>query len=315
MILQIGKKKPKQLKEEKLPGGLGRWMLDPDYRAPSPMVDRPRTVNGATSFHFSYILISKEALPTVNGAPVEGSFGKVKSAALEHSKYIERDGAAERSAGAQHAGYIERDGAVEHIDTSALMAEAVERKIASIINETPTAEEAEILGLVDVAPEGIPSVFSNISNDPFERQEYWRAVERSERTPKTHEIILDPEASPAWWAELKTTNRLDPAFQHHALMVAESYRQFMDKPLGDDEVRVRFSAQPYIVSAEKAGQLIQQSQLMASYSDHNPPFEFKSGRGGRVQFRLVAELPYELTPEDRALIVQNFCDHLGGLET
>src|SRR3546814_8342928 len=54
---------------------------------------------------------------------------------------------------------------------------------------------------------------------------------------------------------------------------------------------------------------------MASYSDHNPPFEFKSGRGGRVQFRLVAELPYELTPEDRALIVQNFCDHLGGLET
>src|SRR3546814_7414638 len=81
-------------------------------------------------------------------------------------------------------------------------------------------------------------------------------------------IILDPEASPAWWAELKTTNRLDPAFQHHALMVAESYRQFMDKPLGDDEVRVRFSAQPYIVSAEKAGQLIQQSQLMARSEEH-----------------------------------------------
>src|SRR3546814_1693843 len=85
------------------------------------------------------------------------------------------------------------------------MAEAVERKIASIINETPTAEEAEILGLVDVAPEGIPSVFSNISNDPFERQEYWRAVERSERTPKTHEIILDPEASPAWRSEEHTS--------------------------------------------------------------------------------------------------------------
>src|SRR3546814_17672007 len=96
------------------------------------MVDRPRTVNGATSFHFSYIPISKEALPTVNGAPVDGSFGQVKSAALEHSKYIERDGAAERSAGAQPAGYIARDGAVEHIDTSALMAEAVERKIESI---------------------------------------------------------------------------------------------------------------------------------------------------------------------------------------
>src|SRR3546814_6411260 len=93
------------------------------------------------------------------------------------------------------------------------MAEAVERKIASIINETPTAEEAEILGIVDVAPEGIPSVFSNISNDPFERQEYWRAVERSERTPKTHEIIHDPAASPAWWTDLKTTTRPDPGLQ------------------------------------------------------------------------------------------------------
>src|SRR3546814_8482859 len=92
------------------------------------------------------------------------------------------------------------------------MAEAVERKIASIINETPTAEEAEILGLVDVAPEGIPSVFSNISNDPFERQEYWRAVERSERTPKTHEIILDPEArSEEHTSELQSLMRISYA--------------------------------------------------------------------------------------------------------
>src|SRR3546814_16745088 len=96
MILQIGKKKPKQLKEEKLPGGRGRWMLEPDYRAPTPMVDRPRTVNGATSFHFSYIPISKEALPTVNGAPVEGSFGKAKSAEPEHSKSIGRASCQER---------------------------------------------------------------------------------------------------------------------------------------------------------------------------------------------------------------------------
>src|SRR3546814_18702903 len=106
------------------------------------------------------------------------------------------------------------------------MAEAVERKIASIINETPTAEEAEILGLVDVAPEGIPSVFSNISNDPFERQEYWRAVERSERTPKTHEILLDPEYSPAWWSELKPTNCHAPAFPHPAIIVSQSIPHF-----------------------------------------------------------------------------------------
>src|SRR3546814_18881120 len=98
-------------------------------------------------------------------------------------------------------------------------------------------------------------------------------------------------------------------------MVAESYRQFMDKPLGDDEVRVRFSAQPYIVSAEKAGQIIPQSQLMARYSDHNHPFEFKSGCGGRVQFRLVAALTYQLPHEERAQIVKKFCYHIGGHQT
>src|SRR3546814_14373464 len=75
MILQIGKKKPKQLKEEKLPGGSGRWMLEPDYRAPTPMVDRPRTVNGATSFHFFYIQLHKESLTTATEPPDQGSYG------------------------------------------------------------------------------------------------------------------------------------------------------------------------------------------------------------------------------------------------
>lgn len=314
MILQIGKRKPKQICEEKLPGGSGRWMLEPDYRAPTPLIDRPRTLQGATSFHFSYISISKEALPTVNGSPIQGVFGRAKNAALEHSKYIERDGAAERSAGAQHAAYVERENAVEGIDPSALMAEAIERQIASVINETPTESEAQILGLVDAIPDGIPSVFSNISDDPFLRQEFWRAAERIEATPRSHQIILDPEISPAWWANLEPTNLLDPEFKHHAMMVAESYRQHIALPVAEGKVRAPFAAKPYPVSAERAGKLIQQSQRMDGYNDYSPPFEFKSGRGGRVQFRLVAELPHELTAEDRALIVQNFCDHLGTLE-
>jgi hypothetical protein len=112
-ILQIGKRKPKQLKEERLPGGRGRWMLDPDWRAPTPMVDRPRTVAGATSFHFSYISIAKQGIPTLRGEPVEGTCGKICNAALDHSKYIERDGAAEVSRGADHADYIGRPGAAE----------------------------------------------------------------------------------------------------------------------------------------------------------------------------------------------------------
>ncbi|GAA4019362.1 hypothetical protein GCM10022280_18980 [Sphingomonas swuensis] len=314
MILQIGKRKPKQAREERLPGGSGRWRLEPDWKAPTPMVDRPRTTTGATSFHFSYSSISRQAVPTVSGQPVSGHLGKVRNPALDHSKYIERDGAAEHSQRVEHAAYIERDGAAEMLDPSALMSEAMERTIAAVVNETPTTEEAAYLGLADVAPEGIPSVFSNISDDLFERQEFWRAVERCEANPRSHQIILEPDICPAWWRELETTTKLDPESKSHALQVAEAYRQHMAKPLAEGEVRKPFTAKPMSASAEKAGAFIQQAQRMAAYNDAQPPFEFKSGRGGRIQFRMVAELPHELSAEDRALIVQNFCDHLASLE-
>ncbi|GFM29152.1 MobA/MobL family protein [Novosphingobium sp. PY1] len=319
MLLQIGKRKPKQQRDEKrLLGGRARWAAEPDFRVPTCLVDRPRTASGSTSFHFSYISISKEAVPTIGGKPLPGSFGKLKEPALEHSKYIERDGAAELtgvSASAHHAGYIERPGAVEMLDPFGLVEEEIERKIASVVNETPTAEEASILGLREAAPEGIPSVFSNISNDPFERQEFWRAVERCERKPRTHHIILDPEASPRWWDAMLASNDIATGFKVHTLNVAEALRQHVKTPSNNDAATKPFEAEPYPVSAERAGKLIQQAMLVPGFDHSLPPLQFKSGRGGRVQIRFVAELPHEISAEDRALIVQNFVDRLGRLET
>lgn len=309
--LGIAKRKPKKLQEEKkrLPGGRARWSMEPDFRIPTPMVDRPRTQTGATSFHFSYITISKQAVPTHQGRPV-GHFGRAKEASLQHAKYIERDGAAETSRGAEHASYVERPGAVETIlptlDQTAPSRDA--------FDETPTSEEAALLGGGQARAQGIPSVFSNISDDPFERQEFWRAVERCEREPRVHEIILEPDVNPSWWQEISTSNTLDPAFKNHALTVAEAYRQWLQTPSSTVSEKKPFTAAPFKASAVHAGKIITQAQAMASFDFARPPFEFKSGRGGRVQFRMVAELPHELSAEDRALIVQNFCDHLGGLE-
>src|SRR5690606_16940923 len=291
-----------------------RWSAVPDFKVPTCMVDRPRTSTGATSFHFSYISISKQGFPVVDGKPLEGWTGKTRNAALDHAKYIERDGAAE-VAGVAHANYIERPEAIENLDPSALIEEAIERQIASVVNETPTDEEAQLLGLRDVIPDGIPSVFSNISNDPFERQEYWRAVERCERVPRMHQLILDPEVSPRWWAALEAASHLDPEFKNHALTVQEQHRQHMAAPVPEGEARKPFKPAPLPVNAERAGKLLQQAMQMPGFDPALPPVEFKSGRGGRIQIRFVAELPHEVTPEDRALIVQNFCDRLASLET
>jgi hypothetical protein len=316
MILQIGKRKPKQEREEKrMPGGRARWAAEPDFKIPSCMVDRPRSTTGATSFHFSCISISKQAAPTLGGKPLEGALGKAKQPALDHAKYIERDGAAEVSNGAVHAGYIERPAAIESIDPSALISEGIEPQISNVINEAPTDEEAQLLGVVDAAPAGIPSVFSNISDNSFMRQEYWRAIERTERTPRVHSLILDPEVSPRWWNAIAASKTIDPAFKSHALNQVEKYRQHMAAELALGDVRKPFRADPYIVNSESAGSLIQQSMSLAGYDHSMPPVEFKSGRGGRVQIRFVAELPHEVSAEDRALIVQNFCDGLASLET
>ncbi len=323
MLLQIGKTKPKREREEKrMPAGRARWSAQPDFKVPTCMVDRPRTADGATSFHFSYISISKEAVPTLKGKPLEGVFGRKKQPALDHAKYIERDGAAEVSEGVQHADYIERPDAIEAVDPSALVAESIERQLAAVYNETPTEEEASLLGVQAVAPEGVPSVFSNISDDPFERQEYWRAVERSEREPRSHKLLFDPEVSPRWWAAVEQSDGLDPTFKAHLLHVAEEYRQHIQAPTENDAAKEPFRPTAYPppgskarLSAEQAGRLLQQAVSLPGFDYSQPPIEFKSGRGGRVQIRFVAELPHELSAEDRALIVQNFCDRLSSLET
>lgn|GEM_PF-7090000 len=298
--LGIGKRKPKALEIEKrrMPSGRGRWTLEPDFTVPTPMVDRPRTESGATSFHFSFIPISKRAVPVLNGKPLEG-FHATPNAGHRHSQYIERDGAAEMQTGARHAVYVEREGAVEQRPFS---------------DDALTDEEAAIMGPVQAARGGVPSIFSNISDDPFERQEYWRAVERFENEPRKHFLFFEPDVNPRWWRALETTERLPAHVKAHALSVAQAYRVWLDAGEPAEGEKEPFVPQPLEVTAEEAGVIINRIQSMKHYSPQHEPFNFRSGRGGRIQYRFVAELPYDIMAEDRALIVQNFCRVLESLE-
>lgn len=315
-LLQIGKRKPKGSEEKarRLPGGKEKWTRRPDFHSPSPLIDRPRTESGATSFHFSVTSISKEGHPTLNGKPINGFSKPSRNPAVDHSKYIERDGAAERSLGAEHSGYIERPEAVESFDPSAIAAEEIERRISDLVNETELPDSPLKLGKpVDI--EGIPSIFSNISDDPFEREEFWRAVERTEREPKVHSIILNPEDSPRWWSNLANAPDVDPAFRNFALQVAERYKQHLALHADKPEPAPHFDPPPFRVSSDRAGDILTALSMIPGWNQSNPPAEFQSGRGGRVQMRFVTELPHELSPEDRALLVQNFVKHLGSFTT
>lgn len=316
-ILQIGKSKVKdQAAREADFGGkvkkAKRWSQAADFSYPSPLVDRPRTETGSTSFHFSYQSISKEGSPSLRGVPMTGFGGAGKNPGADHSKYVERDGAAELSLGAEHAQYLEREGAVETVEAQRLIDEAFERTVgdgaAEPVGEALTADERSILGRVEW--EASRSVFSNISDDQFEREEYWRAVHRTEREAKRHSIIVDPSQSPKWWREIETWKDVPEDFRRHCLMQRDRYDAWVAADAANPKGRP-FVAEPYERNADGCGEAIQAAQRVPGWDLMRPPLAFKSGRGGRVQFRFVAELPHELTAEDRALIVQNFCKHLG----
>jgi hypothetical protein len=303
-LLQIGKRKIKdQAAREADYGGrvkkAKRWSQKADFSYPSPLVDRPRTAAGSTSFHFSYTTISKEGSPEVRGKAMANFGGANRVPGADHAAYVERDGAAEMSRGAEHAQYVERPGAIEHSGR--------ERTLGDDVGEGLLPDEEVVLGPVG---NGIfPSIFSNISQDKFEREEYWRAVHRCEREAKTHSLIVDPSHSPRWWAALETTDVLPADFKSHCIMQADRYRAWLANEANDPTARP-FIPDPYARTASGCGEAIEATQSMPGWDFHRPPLTFKSGPGGRVQLRFVAELPCELNAEDRALIVQNFTDYL-----
>ena len=109
-ILSIGKRKPKP--EPKAEKGrkepqARRWVEAARFKMPSPLTDRPRAVDGASSFHFSYTPIAKQSVPTFKDKPL--GHRATNDVAAAHARYIERDGAAEVIA---HDAYIARPGAI-----------------------------------------------------------------------------------------------------------------------------------------------------------------------------------------------------------
>ena len=306
-LLQIGKRRIRDQaggEERRHRRGKSlRWATPADFSYPSPLVDRPRTADGATSFHFDYRTITKEGSPTLRGTPLEGFGGVGKTPGADHAVYVERAGAAERSRGAEHAGYIEREGAVE-LATSGL-GEAVSNHPDSV-GETLLPDEKALLGPVEW--KAVKSVFSNISEDRFEREDYWRAVHRRERTAKAHSIIPDPSASPRWWREIGTWPGIPEEFRGHCLAELRRYQTWLKNT--PEPGRTPFVPAPFRRAADPCGEALNAALRVPGWDPSRPPVRFKSGSGGKVQIRFVAELPHELTPEDRALITRNFCDHL-----
>ncbi|MDL5054803.1 MobA/MobL family protein [Oscillatoria laete-virens NRMC-F 0139] len=276
-----------------------RWNAPVDFSKPSPLKDRPRTGSGATSFHFAISKISKEASPTVNGKPVAGyNFGK-DSPGANHELYIGRELATELQTGGFDA-YLAREAAVE-IDSAVL-----DREPGRVFDD----ELNEGLNDLDILTDrtGAPSIFSNISDDPFERAEFWKAVHRCERESRIQKILVDATKDPALIRRLVSDDQLPASFREVAALALGDADNGIDDP--DERIRPRV----WKASAEDCGKVLWHLNGYADYNARQSGISYKSGAGGTVQHRLVAELPHELTAAERARLVQQFCSHLATIE-
>lgn len=274
-----------------------RWALPVDFCYPSALTDRTPLPNGRVSFHFNYETVTKRVSITYGGKSIHPLFDAPLEAAVRHAVYIEREDAVEL--GRQ----ISRD-ALFHTEE----------------------------GLEDAGADGstvlVRSVFSNISEEYWERIEFWKLIEELEESPTLHNIYFNPGSNSEWWIALEANTGFEPAIlRTHALTVQRAYdehleaggdaRQFAAKPL---QLTIR-SGDPRIDKRRKAadqpelGYALWQAVHGLPFDDQDPPLRVDPDRAGRMQIRMIGRLPHDLSPEDRAEIVHRFGDHLATLET
>ncbi|GGD81118.1 MobA/MobL family protein [Croceicoccus mobilis] len=257
------------------------------FQTPIVRSRRPANANGETSFHFSHEAISKTRQDKISARGVRNRQG----AASDHVLYIEREGAvaidpseaitgepnsiaAKEGAGGRMSAYIEREEAVAH------------------------------------APGGERVIFSNISDDPTERSDFWRLVEKTEREPSPDMITIKPEGREQhskFWSAVAADSDCPPKLSE-ALLEAE----------GDKSINVQTGDNRQVRSLMKRYGWRPPEKPAAGETDHEEMArkardeaaargaEFVDGRGGRIQYRVVGELPHDVPHEARVRILKDF---------
>lgn len=273
---------------------LPRFAAPAQFSRPSPIVERGR-LSGAAPFHMAVTTVSRR-VADISVSRCERP-DKSDTPALDHTEYIERDGAAEVIEAVQE-GYIARPGAIERTGPAAGLGE-FERAalgVSELDGQGPSPQVAGGLAIV-----------SNISDDLGERQSFWQTVEQHERQSRTVTFRARPWEAPAWWDELHQRGIPDKKFE--AYLLGEEARYKAHAAVSNRP----FKAASYKLPTADAERLFGQLRAVAPWLDLDVPVRTHT-RSGRTQFRFVVELPAGISPRDRMATVQHFCAKLEQLE-
>jgi hypothetical protein len=189
----------------------------------------------------------------------------------------------------QHESYIERDGAAEtFIDPESKHFDQEQAAEGQGYIERPGASEKLL------EDDGIIiSSFGNIADTKEERLEFWKKLEAIEQSPRGHKFTINPFRGADFWDAVK---------RH-----AEAGKEVPD-PLIRAMKHCLSDITPLEVTLkdEEAIELLKFARNMGDFQTDSA-IKVSLGRGGRVQTRIIAELPHEITPAQRLKLAKEYC--------
>ncbi len=287
-LLRISRVRIRAIEADQEQGVEQSRLPKPNFSIPSTPTSRPSASADATkavTLHFAFTTIAKTTPPTSGGRIVFGPGYKGAALATAHSKYIERDGAPEL------------------VDQTVARRPSVTSHAPSF--ERPLDADSTLMGdAIDIA-DNAPLIFSNISPNAQIRQNYWTAVERCERSPRSQGISINADVLTQHFNAIIGAPRI-PQLLHDHLHHLQSAAQILADQGSKIEVKPLSNLTP-----DQAGQILSWQQRQPWYNENAPAFSYAPGRGGRIQYRIVAELPHEVDASARSAIVEKFVSELG----
>lgn len=189
------------------------------------------------------------------------------SSSWSHQRYIEREDAKERLSAVNSQSYIDNP------------------------DKTEQARRSQ-QDIVTAAS------FGTIGDTSEERERFWRAVDEAEEAPRTPEVTLNPAIGPEVWEKIREIaarrRNLPPI-----LIEALSARAPVVGTVSTRDGAI------LIDIFRKAG--FPRIRDRPSKGGPPEPIQFKLGKGGRVQTRIIVELPHEMTARQRLDLAEAFC--------
>lgn len=156
---------------------------------------------------------------------------------------------------------------------------------------------------------GTACLFTNISEDPRERREFWQEVEKRESDPSDDRMRIMLRGNREFW-DAVAKDEACPAVLRQSIEAADEDEEVVVRT-GDNEAVRKLMAQYGWKPREKRPENETDEQKAAredreAETSHGARFE--DGRGGRVQFRIVGELPYDVDHDARVRILKGFSE-------